>query len=202
MSTEVNIPIQTFELIFGAHKGKDDDEIIRLVTQAVEEAFKTAVGIAMAEANNCSLKYLDISSHPYRDMGGWRDLSAVNPELTREIPDGTECLALNFPFSADKVQILKDCAPAFEIAEGKYPDVVNALIILSHSLKQLSLELDQNKIKPVIRGLEKDLEKLSDKVKYSGMGGILDTAASAYSAEVWENGKDRPASAPFFFVFT
>ena len=113
-----------------------------------------------------------------------------------------ECLALSFPISADKIQVLKDCAGAFGIDESKYPDVLNALIILSHSLKQLSLELDQKKVKPVIRGLEKDLEKLSEKVKFSGMGGVLDTSSSAYSEEVWENTKERPASAPFFFIFS
>jgi len=110
MSLKVNIPVNTFELLYGPIIGKSEEQIISLIFEGIEAAFSNAMGIAIAESNNCKLKYLDISNHPFKDLGGWRELANISPEETSEIKSGTKCLSFSLPISEDFVQILKECA--------------------------------------------------------------------------------------------
>ncbi|MBT8124682.1 MAG: hypothetical protein KJO81_07650 [Gammaproteobacteria bacterium] len=201
MSQEIQVPTSTFELLFGSISEKNEEQIVSLVVDGIEEAFSNAMGIAIAESSNCNLKYLDVTNHPFKDLGNWRELSHISTEDTAEITSGTKCLSFSLPLSEGHVQVLKKCSPAFCIPEKSYADAVNALLLLSYSINKLSTELDQEKVKPVIRGLESDLDILLKEVSFPGMGGVVDTPQSSGSVEVWGHSQNRPDSIPFFVIF-
>jgi len=201
LSLKVSIPTSTFNLLYGPTEEKSDEQIVSLLFDGIEEAFTNAVGIAIAESNNCDLKYLDVTTHPFKDLGGWRELAQIPTENTAEITSGTKCISFSLPLSEDYVRILKNCASAFNISQKAYTDAVNALLLLSYSINKLSAELDQEKVKPVIRGLETDLNKLLKEVSFPGMGGVVDSTESSGSREVWGHSQNRPDSIPFFVIF-
>ena len=198
MSLTVNIPVATFEMLYGSSRDKDDEQIVMLLSQGIEEAFGNAMGIAIAESRRCQLKYLDITDHPFQDLGGWRELIGVT--VGKIAPD-TACFGLALPFADEAVEMLQACAPAFDIPQEAVADVVNALLVLLYSMNHLSQEYDQEKVKPVIRGLEADLAEVLQAVSFPGMGGIVDTPASVDSREVWGHSQNRPDSIPVFVIF-
>lgn len=197
---QVKIATETFERLFGPLTGKSDEQIIGLLTPAIEACFSNAAGIAIAQSRGCQLNYLDVSCNPFCDLGSWRALCDIAQESTGVMTSDTQCLSLSLPFSQGPIDTLKACAPAFDIPPDAYADTVNALLLLSYAMDRLAAEHDQSKIKPVIRGLEDDLNALRDEISFPGMGGIIDTPESLGNTEVWGHSQNRPASIPVFVL--
>lgn len=202
MTLTAQIPVATCEALSGSFDPAAPGQLRADIARTLQQAFDAAAGVILAESGGAHLHYLDVSTHPFRDLGDWRTLAGLPRTATGQLPDGARCLAVTLPLTDAALATLRNCAGALGIRDKYLGDTVNALLLVQNALNRLAARYPENgPVRPVMRGLGPELERVCRAFRFTGMGGVLDSAESVGNTEVWGHNHARPAHAPLFMTF-
>jgi len=201
MALAARLPVATVEKACGGLRGRSDEDITDSLVDAITDAFETVPLLLKIAEHGCSLRYVDVSAHPFRDLGDWKSLAGVAASDLAGIAEGEPCVSVSLPFADEALALLQYCADRLGVPSDRLGDTVAVMLQASLAMKRWEAEQDSEKVKPVVRGLATDLANLSEEVELEHFAGVLDTPASRDKAEVWARDRDRPDDAPVFFLF-
>ena len=192
-----------FEVVAGAPIPGDERAQVSMFIDFVQEAIQFCMVQADIEDTGCSLRYLSIDVHPFKDMGDIYELAYLDFHNILDLPeDKKETIKIQLPIIEEGVGRLSEVAKILGVPSTKPEDAILAFFRIRLAHKQLENTLDFDSIKTVIRGTKESLEILKKKgLRPSNMGGILDTPETLRMSEVWGLDETAPEVMPRFFVF-
>ncbi len=192
-----------FEIVAGAPIPGDERAQVSMFIDFVQEAIQFCMVQADIEDTGCSLRYLSIDVHPFKDMGDLYELAYIDFHNILDLPkDKKETIKVQLPIIKEGVGRLSEVAKILGVPSTKPEDAILAFFRIRLGHKQLENTLDFDSIKTVIRGTKESFEILKKKgLRPSNMGGILDTPETLRMSEIWGLDDAAPEVMPKFFVF-
>jgi hypothetical protein len=194
---------EEFELVAGAPIKGDEQAQVSMFIDFVQEAMQFCMVQSDIEATGCSLRYLSIDTHPFKDMGDLYELAYIDFHTILELPKNKkDTLKIQLPVIDEGVGRLSEVARILGLPSTEPADAVLAFFRIRLAHKQLENTLDFDSIKTVIRGTKTDLELLKKKgMQPTNMGGIMDTPETIRMSDIWGLEDPAPELMPQFFVF-
>jgi hypothetical protein len=192
-----------FEQVAGAPIKGEEQAQLSMFVDFVQEAIQFCMVQADIEETGCSLRYLSIDIHPFKDMGDLYDLAYIDLHTILELPeDKKETLKIELPVIEEGVGRISEVAKILGVPSTEPADAILAFFRIRLAHKILENTLDFDSIKTVIRGTKDSMAILKKKGLHpTNMGGVLDTPDTVRMSEVWGLEEDAPEEMPQFFVF-
>tara|TARA_R110000782_G_scaffold53221_16_gene113523 strand:- start:1704 stop:2318 length:615 start_codon:yes stop_codon:yes gene_type:complete len=192
-----------FEQVAGAPIKGEEEAQVSMFIDFVQEAIQFCMVQADIEETGCSLRYLSIDIHPFKDMGDLYDLAYIDFETILELPEKTkDRLKIELPIIEEGVGRISEVAKILGVPSTEPADAILAFFRIRLAHKMLENTLDFESIKTVIRGTKDSMAILKKKGLHpTNMGGILDSVETVRMSEVWGLEDDAPEEMPQFFVF-
>ena len=191
------------EQIAGAPIKGEEEAQVSMFIDFVQEAIQFCMVQADIEETGCSLRYLSIDVHPFKDMGDLYDLAYIDLHTILELPEKSEdTLKIELPVIEEGVGRISEVAKILGVPSTEPADAILAFFRIRLGHKVLENTLDFDSIKTVIRGTKDSMAILKKKGLHpTNMGGILDTPDTVRMSDVWGLEDDAPEEMPHFFVF-
>ncbi len=192
-----------FEQVAGTPiKGQEEGQVSMFI-DFVQEAIQFCIVQADIEETGCSLRYLSIDVHPFKDIGDLYELSYIDFHTILELPENKkDIIKIELPVIEEGVDRIVQVAKILGIPSFGPADAILAFFRIRLAHKTLENTLDFDSIKSVIRGTSASLEILKKKgMQPTNMGGIKDTAETVRVSEVWGLDEPAPEEMPQFFIF-
>lgn len=192
-----------FEQVAGAPIKGEEEAQVSMFIDFVQEAIQFCMVQADIEETGCSLRYLSIDVHPFKDLGDLYELAYIDFHTILELPEKAEDrLKIELPIIEEGIGRISEVATILGVPSTEPGDAILAFFRIRLAHKVLENTLDFESIKSVIRGTKDSLAILKTKGMHpTNMGGILDTSDTVRMSEVWGLEDDAPEEMPQFFVF-
>ena len=192
-----------FEKVAGTPIKGEEEAQVSMFIDFVQEAIQFCMVQADIEETGCSLRYLSIDVHPFKDLGDLYELAYIDLHTILELPEKAEdILKIELPIIEEGIGRISEVAKILGVPSTEPCDAILAFFRIRLAHKMLENTLDFESIKSVIRGTKDSLAILKTKGMHpTNMGGILDTADTVRMSEVWGLEDDAPEEMPQFFVF-
>ena len=192
-----------FEQVAGVPIKGEEEAQVSMFIDFVQEAIQFCMVQADIEETGCSLRYLSIDVHPFKDMGDLYELGYIDFHIILELPEKAEDrLKVELPVIEEGVGRIIEVAKILGVPSAEPADAILAFFRIRLAHKTLENTLDFNSIKTVIRGTKDSMAILKKKGLHpTNMGGILDTTETVRMSDVWGLEDDAPEEMPNFFIF-
>lgn len=192
-----------FEQVAGKPIKGEEEAQVSMFIDFVQEAIQFCIVQADIEETGCSLRYLSIDVHPFKDMGDLYELTYIDFHTLLDLPeDPKEILKIELPIIDQVEDRIVEVAKILGVPSTEAKDAILAFFRIRLAHKQLENTLDFDSIKSVIRGTKASIEVLKKKgMQPTNMGGILDTQETVRMSEVWGLDEPAPEEMPHFFIF-
>ncbi len=192
-----------FEQVAGKPIKVEEQAQVSMFIDFVQEAMQFCMVQADIEETGCSLRYLSIDVHPFKDMGDLYELAYIDFHTLLDLPTNKkDTLKIELPVIDEGVTRLVEVAKILGIPSVEPADAILAFFRIRLAHKQLENTLDFGSIKTVIRGSKAAIEPLKKKgMQPNNMGGILDTPETIRMSDVWGAEEPAPDDMPQFFIF-
>ena len=192
-----------FEQVAGAPIKGEEEAQVSMFIDFVQEAIQFCMVQADIEETGCSLRYLSIDVHPFKDLGDLYELSYIDFHTILDLPKKKkDLLKIELPIIEEGVDRIVEVAKILGIPSVEQADAILAFFRIRLAHKILENTLDFDSIKTVVRGTSASLEILKKKgMQPNNMGGIKDTPETIRMSEVWGLEDPAPEEMPQFFIF-
>ena len=192
-----------FEQVAGVPIKGEEEAQVSMFIDFVQEAIQFCFVQSDIEGTGCSLRYLSIDIHPFKDMGDLYELAYLDFNTILETPkEPKETVKVELPVIEEGVGRISEVAKILGIPSSEPAHAILAFFRIRLAHKVLENTLDFNSIKTVIRGTKDSMTVLKKKGLHpTNMGGVLDTQETVRMSEVWGLENDPPEEMPQFFIF-
>lgn len=192
-----------FEQVAGKPIKGEEQAQLSMFIDFVQEAIQFCIVQGDIEETGCSLHYLSIDVHPFKDMGDLYELAYIDFDKILDLPEKAEDrLKIELPIIEEGVGRISQVAEILGLPSTEPADAILAFFRIRLAHKILENTLDFESIKSVIRGTKDSLEILKKKGLHpTNMGGIVDLPTTVRMSEVWGLEESAPEEMPHFFVF-
>lgn len=195
---ELTVPASLIETIQApSAKGTDP---ARQVLENIAEALGLSCWLYAIFQSGCRLVYLDISGQPFQIIGDVFEVLRLTPAQAAAEPAAGPASTFELSLADGVVALLKQQCAWYSCAEQDWQRVLLGMLRLHLAMRQFENQNNGQQVKPVIRGLEKDLDVLA--VDVPGMGGVLDRPETVHSRDVWGHRQGAAGPRAIFFQFT
>lgn len=203
MAFVVRLPFDVVEKACPRSDFLKTQESMDALTAIISTSFNLSTWLHKLEQENCVFGYVDVTEHPFTMIGEAFELWGTSPREAGEMEiTEADTLKMNLPFSDEAIEILKQEASWFGLTDEDPAAVVPAMLSLLAAMQAYDASVDGKMVKPVIRGLQVDIERLATELPLDGFAGVVDTPGSVGKEQVWGlEDEDKPADVPVLVLF-